>query len=58
MNEEEHLVKVEEMKKGYTGQAIPPFQLFAEDNIKKMTTWFLAFWEISFFLVVEKRSLH
>lgn len=38
MNEEEHLVKVEEMKGGYTGQAIPPVQLFAEDNIKKMTT--------------------
>lgn len=32
MNEEEHLVKVEEMKKGYTGQAIPAFQLFEEDK--------------------------
>lgn len=36
MNEEEHLVKVEEMMKGeYTVQAIPTFQLFAEDNIKE-----------------------
>lgn len=35
MNEEEHLVKVEEMKGEYTVQAIPTFQLFAEDNIKE-----------------------
>ena len=38
MNEEEHLVKVEEMKGEYTVQAIPTFQLFAEDNIKKIST--------------------